>query len=128
MICRWIFFFSIVLKLSYGGSSNVVSEKTSMKTYPLVDLLENSPLHTKVITVDDQWKTEKNKIILLNLNGFEKEMFSVINGSIFTLNQIDREEMIEKKRCLDHLYCLIELHFIVNDAIEYWIVPIHIIE
>ena len=99
-----------------------------MKTYSIVDLIENSPLHTRVITFDDQWKSDKNKIILLNLNGFEKEMFSISNRSLFTSSPIDREEMIEKKRCLDPLYCLIELHLIVNDAVEYWIVPIHIVE
>lgn len=127
MISKWFWIIFIVLNSS-ESTSTVFKEKTSMKTYSIVDLIENSPLNTRIVTFDDQWKNETNKIILLNLNGFEKEMFSIVNGTVLTSSSIDREEMIEKKRCLDPLYCLIELHFIVNDAAEYWIVPIHIVE
>lgn len=127
MISQWILFFGMVLNLS-SGTSTILKDKTTMRTYPVVDLMENSPIETRVMTFDKRWSNEKNKIILLNLNGYEKSMFSLINGSLFTSSPIDREEMVEKKRCLDPLYCLIEVHLIVNDAIEYWIVPIHILE
>ena len=95
----------------------------SIKTYPTIDLKENIPLNTKVIEL----KT-KSKLVLLNLSEFEKNLFSIINESIYTINIIDREQLIGEKRCFDRLYCLIELHILVNDGQQYRVIPIHILE
>ena len=70
----------------------------------------------------------KEKLILLNLSGFETNLFEIRNESILTINSIDREEFLTKKRCFDSEDCLIELHILVNNGEEYWIIPIHILE
>jgi len=111
----------ILIKLTYC--------KISITNYPTVDLLENSPLNTFVVSLSRLTNlTNSTKLVLLNLNGYETTMFSIINGSIYTINSIDREEFIEKQYCLDNLYCKIEIHILVNDGNGYWIIPIHIIE
>ncbi len=103
--------------------------KISITNYPIVDLIENSPLNTLVISLSRITNlTNSTKLILLNLNGFETNLFSIINGSIYTIHSIDREEFIDKQYCLDNLYCKIEIHILVNDGNGYWIIPIHIIE
>ena len=38
------------------------------------------------------------------------------------------EQFLIEKRCFDRSFCLIELHILVNDGFQYWIIPIHIIE
>jgi hypothetical protein len=110
-----------IIKISYC--------KTSLTNYPIVDLFENSPLNTLVVSLKELINnSNSSKLVLLNLNGYELNKFSLINESIFTISDIDREEFLEKKYCLDHFYCKIELHILVNDGFEYWIIPIHIIE
>ncbi|CAF0955117.1 unnamed protein product [Rotaria sp. Silwood1] len=108
--------FVIIIKNSY---SNPI-----IKTYPVVDLLENIPLNTFVIELTNS----SNKLILINLNEFETKLFSIINGNIYTKDLIDREEFIDKKYCLDKFYCKIELQILVDDGLAYWIIPIHIID
>jgi hypothetical protein len=103
--------------------------KTSIINYPMVNLLENSPLKTFVISINSSLNlTNSRKMVLLNFNGFELKYFSMINENIYTNNLIDREEFIKKKYCLDNLSCEIELHILINDGLEYFIIPIHIIE
>jgi len=97
---------------------------TSIKTYPTVNLRENCPINSHVITLEGK----EMKLILLNLGGFETNLFVIVNSSIYTINEIDREQFIGEKRCFDRLYCLIEIHILVNDGQQYWVVPIHIIE
>jgi hypothetical protein len=102
---------------------------TSIKTYPTVNLTENVPINTNVIQlIKDEEKNENYKLILLNLGGFETNLFEIKNENIYTINEIDREQFIIEKRCFDRLYCLIELHILVNDGQQYWVVPIHIVE
>jgi hypothetical protein len=104
--------------------------KISITNYPTIDLVENCPLHTLVVSLSrlNTNLTSTTKLVLLNLNGFESNMFSIINGSIYTVHSIDREEFIDKQYCLDNLYCKIEIHILVNDGNGYWIIPIHIVE
>ncbi len=99
---------------------------TSIKTYPTVNLTENVPINTNVIKLitDEQ----RLKLILLNLGGFETNLFEIKNESLYTTNEIDREQFVGEKRCFDRLYCLIEVHILVNDGQQYWVIPIHIIE
>ncbi|CAF4194172.1 unnamed protein product, partial [Rotaria sp. Silwood2] len=106
----------IIIKSSYSNPL--------IKTYPIVDLLENSPLNTFVIELTNS----SNKLILINLNEFETKLFSIINGNIYTKDFIDREEFIDKKYCLDKFYCKIELQILVDDGIAYWIIPVHIVD
>lgn len=101
---------------------------TSIKTYPTVNLTENVPINTKVVKLIEENIKIKYKLILLNLVGYEINYFEIKNETIYTINEIDREEFLSKKRCFDPLNCLIELHILVNDGKEYWIIPIHIIE
>jgi hypothetical protein len=110
---------SMLIKCSFS--------KTSVTNYPTVDLLENSPLNTIVIQLIKS-NMKQSKLVLLNMAGFESNTFSVINGSIYTTNLIDREQFINEKRCFDRLYCVIELHILVDDGFAYWVIPIHIIE
>jgi len=101
---------------------------TSIKTYPTVNLTENVPINTNVIKLIKDEEKNDYKLILLNLGGFETNLFEIKNENIYTINQIDREQFIIEKRCFDRLYCLIELHILVNDGQQYWVIPIHIIE
>jgi hypothetical protein len=104
---------------------------TSIKTYPTVNLTENVPINTNVIKLikdDENIEIRKMKLILLNLSGFETNLFEIKNENIYTINLIDREQFLGEKRCFNRLYCLIELHILVNDGQEYWVIPIHIIE
>ncbi|UJR25047.1 hypothetical protein I4U23_006407 [Adineta vaga] len=98
--------------------------------YPTVDLLENSPLNTLIIHLTTSLNlTRTSKLVLLNMSGFELDMFTIINGSIYTIDVIDREEFLRNKYCLDSLYCKIELHILVNDRLlAYWVIPIHIVD
>jgi len=103
---------------------------TSIKTYPTVNLTENVPINTNVIKLINEENVEmrKLKLILLNLGGFETNYFEIKNENILTKNLIDREQFVGEKRCFDRFYCLIELHILVNDGEQYWVIPIHIIE
>ena len=102
---------------------------TSIKTFPTVNLRENVPIHTKVINLmGNEEEMKKYKLILLNLGGFETNLFEIKNENIYTINEIDREQFLIEKRCFDRSFCLIELHILVNDGQQYWVVPIHIIE
>jgi hypothetical protein len=115
----WICF--VLIKYSFS--------KTSITNYPTVDLLENSPLNTLVIQLTPSLnKSKLSKLVLLNMSGFESDMFSIINGSIYTINSIDREQFIREKYCLDNLYCKIELHILVDGGLAYWVIPVHIVE
>lgn len=100
---------------------------TLTKTYTTVELKENCPLNTNVLKLINETKLNL-KLILLNLSGFETNLFEIRNENIYTINEIDREKLIGEKKCFDRLYCLIELHILVNDGEQYWVIPIHIIE
>ena len=100
---------------------------TSIKTYPTIDLKENAPINTNVLDLRSN-VTDKLKLVLLNLGGFETNLFTIKNESIYTINEIDREQFLAEKRCFDRSYCLIEVHVLVNDGEQYWVVPIHIVE
>ncbi len=118
-----VFIFLIIIKISLST--------TSIKTYPTVNLTENVPINTNVIKLikeDENIEMRKMKLILLNLSGFETNLFEIKNENIYTINLIDREQFLGEKRCFNRLYCLIELHILVNDGQEYWVIPIHIIE
>ncbi|CAF5040533.1 unnamed protein product [Rotaria sp. Silwood1] len=99
---------------------------TLTKTYPTIDLKENIPINTNILQLTKEVKNLK--LILLNLGGFETNLFSINNENLFTINEIDREKLLGEKRCFDRSYCLIELHILVNDGEQYWVIPIHIIE
>ena len=105
---------------------------TSIKTYPTVHLRENVPINTTVISLltneERSVEMKRLKLSLLNLSGFETNLFEIRNGNICTTNEIDREQFVGEKRCFDRLYCLIELHILVNDGQQYWVIPIHIVE
>ncbi|CAF4266507.1 unnamed protein product, partial [Adineta steineri] len=68
------------------------------------------------------------KLILLNLSGFERNYFEIKNENLYTINEIDREDFLNSKKCFDRSYCLIELHILVNDGQQYWVIPIHIVD
>jgi hypothetical protein len=97
---------------------------TSVKTYETIELKENIPINSRVIDL----KLNKSKLILLNLGGFELNLFEIRNESIYTINEIDREKLVGEKRCFDRSYCLIELHILVDDGNQYLVIPIHILE
>lgn len=99
---------------------------TLTKSYPTIDIKENIPINTNIFQLTREVKNLK--LVLLNLGGFETNLFEIKNENIYTINEIDREKLIGEKRCFDRLYCLIELHILVNDGEEYWVIPIHIIE
>ncbi len=103
--------------------------KTSIRNYSIIDLYENSPINTLVVSLNSSNNIDNSiKFVLLNLNGYETNKFEIKNGNIYTRNEIDREEFVEKNYCLDNSYCKIEIHILVNDGFEYLIIPIHIIE
>ena len=103
--------------------------KTSIITYPTVELVENIPLNSLVVSLSSMIKSSnESKFVLLNLNGYETKIFSMINQSLYTQSSIDREEFLLNGYCLDEMYCKIELHVLVNDGYAYWIIPIHIVE
>lgn len=103
--------------------------KTAITNYATVELVENSPLNTLVIQLTTSFnQTRTSKFVLLNMIGFESNMFSIVNGSIYTVDYIDREEFLREKYCLDGLYCKIELHVLVDGGQAYWVIPVHIVE
>ncbi|CAF1066806.1 unnamed protein product [Rotaria sordida] len=99
---------------------------TLTKTYPTIDLKENIPINTNILELTNEVKDLK--LVLLNLGGFETNLFTIKDQNLFTINEIDREKLIGEKKCFDRSYCLIELHILVNDGEQYWVIPIHIIE
>ncbi|CAF3565800.1 unnamed protein product [Rotaria socialis] len=118
MFIRNLILLFILIKSSYLT--------TLTKTYPTIDLKENIPKHTNVFQLTREVKNLK--LVLLNLGGFESNLFTIKDENIFTINEIDREKLLGEKRCFDRSYCLIELHILVNDGEEYWVIPIHIID
>lgn len=116
-------FWLVFLCIKYSFS------KTLITNYPTVDLVENSPLNTLVIQLTTSLNiTRTSKLVLLNMSGFEFDVFTIVNGSIYTIDSIDREEFLRRKYCLDNLYCKIELHILVDDGLAYCVIPIHIVE
>ena len=78
-----------------------------IETFSTVDLLENSQLNTFVIQLIEQLTSVDNsstKLVRLNLSGFERDLFSIIHGSLYTKGAIDREEMLAKKYCMNKFY------------------------
>lgn len=102
--------------------------KTSLITYPIVNLIENSPINSEVVSLKSSIDINKRKYKLLNINEYERKKFEIKNEKIYIKNEIDRGEFVDKKYCFDNSYCQIELHIIVNNGLEYIIIPIHIIE
>ena len=102
----------------------------SIKTYSTVELRENVEIGSEVIQLmnEEELRRRKTKMLLLNLSGFETNYFELHNEKIRTINRIDREDFLRKKYCFDPERCLIELHLLINNGEEYWIIPIHIVE
>ncbi|CAF1229404.1 unnamed protein product [Adineta ricciae] len=101
----------------------------SVTNYPTIDLVENSPLNTLVIQLTTSLNiTRTSKLVLLNMSGFESDVFTIVNGSIYTTNSIDREEFLRRKYCLDNLYCKVELQILVDNGLAYWVIPIHVVD
>ena len=107
---------------------NKVKLTTSIKTYPTVELKENCRIGSEVVRLFATSNDENIKLVLLNLGGFERNLFEIKKEKIITINEIDREELIISKRCFNRLKCLIEVHILVNDGEQYWVIPIHILE
>lgn len=109
-----------------------IYSKTSIVTHPKVELVENVPLNSLVVSFSSftttRRRNESNKMVLLNLNGYEKEMFLLMNETIYTKEEIDREEFVLKGYCRNEMNCQIEIHILVNDGEGYWIIPIDIVE
>ena len=124
MVVRWL---SLVWVLFTAGREDVCST-TLITTYPTVDLLENSPLNTLVTHLRVSEAAARSKMMLLNMVGFESEMFAIVNGSLCTASVIDREQLIDEKRCSDRFYCLVEIHILVDDGLAYWVIPVHVVE
>ena len=104
---------------------------TSIKTFSTINLHENVPINTKVVDLkmdEEEGEMKKWKLSLLNLGGFETNLFEIKNEKLLTKSSIDREQLLIEKRCFDRLYCLIEVHILVNDGEKYLVIPIHIVE
>lgn len=108
----------------------LIEGKTKILTYPQVELKENLPVGTRIV----EWKKinfgRKVKMTLLEVNGYEMRYFQVNDNDheLILREEIDREEFLDQKRCFDRKYCLIELHFLINDGEEYAVLPLHIVE
>jgi hypothetical protein len=117
--------FAVSIQCWTTTASTGTSRDVSVHTLPLVDLLENSAWKSTVVVLDSSTRTAT----VLNLHGFERDMFSVIDGRLVTSSDIDREAIVDKKQCSNATYCLIEVHLLVmGDALAYCIVPVHIVE
>lgn len=115
----------LILLLLIGESCSM----TSIRTFSTIELEENIEIGSEIIDLNEnQMKFKAKEYLLLNLNGFETNYFEIKNEKMLTKNSIDREEFLERKYCFDPLKCLIEIHLLVNNGEEYWIIPIHIIE
>ncbi|CAF0980028.1 unnamed protein product [Adineta steineri] len=101
---------------------------TSIKTYSTINIKENVKINTKIYEFSEPNNKNEMKLILLNLSGFERNYFEIKNQDLYTINEIDREDFLNSKKCFDRSYCLIELHILVNDGQQYWVIPIHIID
>mgnify|MGYP007021847870 CR=1 FL=1 len=112
-------------------SKLVVESKTTVETSRRIELTENIPNGTFVISLNqlfNQVKFRQKSFNLLNLNGFEREYFELKIENIYTKNSIDREEFVSKRYCSNELLCQIELHLLSNDTLFYLIIPIEILE
>ena len=111
----------LLLLLLIGGSAAT----TSIRTYGTVEVHENVPVGTTIVSVQEQGA----KFYLLNLSGFERRYFEVQRGgSVVVREPIDREEFLQSKRCFDRSHCLLELHILVDDGQQYVVIPVHIVE
>ena len=103
----------------------VCASTTSIRTYGTVEVHENIPTGTNIVSLQEQ----SAKFYLLNLSGFERRFFEVQRGgSVVVREPIDREEFLQSKRCFDRSYCVIELHVLVDDGQQYVVIPVHIVE
>lgn len=118
----WLLFLSVLLRLCLG--------KTSIRTSLTVELRENVVIGSEVVDLNVLAGKTKLKISLLEVNGYEAKYFRVNSDEkkIFTRDSIDREEFLSRKYCFNRLFCSIELHLLINDGEEYWIIPIHLLE
>lgn len=118
----WLLFLSVLLRLCLG--------KTSIRTSLTVELRENVVIGSEVVDLNVLDGKTKLKISLLEVNGYEAKYFRVNSDEkkIFTRDSIDREEFLSRKYCFNRLFCSIELHLLINDGEEYWIIPIHLLE
>lgn len=103
--------------------------KTSVLTHPRVELVENIVVNSVVVSLSSMMRRRNvSKVQLMNLNGFEKEKFEIRNENVLTRSEIDREEFVLNGYCLNEHSCEIEVHLLMNDGNDYWIIPIHIVE
>ena len=105
-----------------------ISTTTSIRTFERVELRENVPLNTTVMNLKMTNEKKTKKMVLLNLSGFETNLFEIRGDKLQTKSPIDHEEFVERKWCFDRLNCLIELHLLINDGEEYWVIPFHVID
>ncbi|CAF0814414.1 unnamed protein product [Adineta steineri] len=105
-----------------------ITSTTSIKTYSTINVKENVKINTKIYEFTEPNNKNEMKLILLNLSGFERNYFEIKNENLYTINKIDREDFLNSKKCFDRSYCLIELHILVNDGQQYWVIPIHIVD
>ncbi|CAF1115721.1 unnamed protein product [Didymodactylos carnosus] len=102
-----------------------VVNSTSITNYPVVNIKENAPVDTLVI----QLPVDQNKIMLLNMSGFELNYLTLnkSDNSIRIKKLIDREQFVNDHYC-DKQQCLVELHLLVQDGLKYWVIPLHILD
>ncbi|CAF0749013.1 unnamed protein product [Didymodactylos carnosus] len=86
---------------------------------------KNSPIGTHVVDLT----SDQNKIMLLNMSGFELNYFTLnkTDNSIRITKLIDREQFVNDHYC-DRQQCLVELHLLVQDGLKYWVIPLHIVD
>lgn len=101
-----------------------MSSMTRIKSYSTIEIQENVEVGKELVNLNEK---EKKKV-LLNLNGFETNYFELQNDRVVTKHWIDREEFVQRKYCYEKGACLIELHLLINNGDEYWIIPIQILE
>ena len=115
----------LILVLLIKNSCSV----TSIRTFSTIELKENIGIGSEIVELNEEnGKSTHGNYVLLNLSGFETNYFELENKKVRTINSIDREEFLRRKFCFDVSKCLIELHLLVNNGEEYWIIPIHIVE
>lgn len=96
----------------------------------MVEVRENALIGSELGDLNSIDAKKKMTMSLLQVNGFETTYFRVNadEKKIFVVETIDREEFLARKFCLNRLFCSIELHLLINDGEEHWIIPVHLIE
>jgi hypothetical protein len=125
----WTLLLLLLLLLLSMGVGLSWTTTTSIRSYSAVAVRENVPIGSEIVDLT-KMNARKMKIDLLNVSGFETEYFQVDSSAsgVRSKSSIDREALVASRRCFDRSYCSIELHLLVNDGEEYWVVPVHVLE